>query len=136
MKLENKKALAARTFDVGKGRIIFNTERLREIKEAITKQDMKDLRQSGAILIKEKKGKRKIVKRKSRRRAGSVKIKVKGGKREYMAITRKLRAYLAYRKSQGTVSKELVVVLRKEIRARFFRSLAHLKERIKEAQKE
>src|SRR3989344_5480011 len=94
MKLENKRALAARTLKVGKNRVIFNSQRLSEIKEAITKQDIKDLVSSGVIRIKDKKGKRKIQKRKTRRRSGSIKKKVNKSKREYIILTRKLRAHL------------------------------------------
>ena len=46
MKLEGKKDLVARTLGVGKGRIVFNVQRLEEIKQAITKQDIKDLVQA------------------------------------------------------------------------------------------
>lgn len=46
MKLENKKDLASRALKVGKNRIAFNKSRLTEIKEAITKQDFKDLKES------------------------------------------------------------------------------------------
>ena len=53
MNLKKKKALAARTFGVGLERIEFVKPRLEEIKEAITKQDMKDLKESGAIIIRE-----------------------------------------------------------------------------------
>jgi len=41
MKLDKKKNLAKRVLNVGKERIIFVKERLSEIKEAITKQDIK-----------------------------------------------------------------------------------------------
>ena len=60
MNLKNKKALAARTLGVGKGRIIFFPGRIDEIKEILTKQDVRDLVSSGAIMIREIKGKRKI----------------------------------------------------------------------------
>lgn len=130
MKLERKRSLAARSLNMGKGRIVFNTERLSEIKEAITKQDFKDLKESGAIIIKEKKGRRKIKKTKSRRRAGSVKKKVKTRKKDYATLTKKLRAHLANSKARGKLSSEEVTQLRKEIRAKDFRSLSHMKERI------
>ena len=55
MKLEKKKSLVVRTLGVGKARIVFNTQRLSEINEAITKQDIKDLHKSVAIIIIEKK---------------------------------------------------------------------------------
>ena len=53
MNLRAKKQLAANTFGVGKGRIAFVNERIEEIKEAITKQDMRNLQKDGAIIIKE-----------------------------------------------------------------------------------
>ncbi len=68
---------------------------LAEIKEAITKQDIRDLLKSRAIIVKEIKGKLKRVKRKTRRREGSLKKKVKRTKKDYMAITRKLRVFIS-----------------------------------------
>ena len=61
MNLRSKKQLAANTFGVGKSRIMFVNERIEEIKEAITKQDMRNLLQDGAIIIKEVKGRSKNV---------------------------------------------------------------------------
>ena len=52
MNLRKKKALAARTFGVGVSRVEFMEPRLEEIKEAITKQDIRDLVKDGAIKIK------------------------------------------------------------------------------------
>jgi len=87
MKLEGKKELASRALGIGKKRIVFNKERISEIKEAITKQDIRDLLKDKAIFINEIKGRKKIVRRKTRRRAGSVKKKVNNRKRDYMNIT-------------------------------------------------
>lgn len=133
MKLEAKKALVARTLNVGKNRISFNTARLSELKEAITKQDIKDLKDSGAIHIKEKAGRKTLKKRKTRRRAGSIKKKVNKSKEEYMTLARKLRSYLSYLKKTNQIETEKYQELRKEIRARAFRSLANMKERIAQA---
>lgn len=130
MKLESKKELAARTLNIGKARIAFNIERLAQIKEAITKQDIRDLQKDGAIIIKEIKGRRKNIKRKTRRRIGSVKMKVNKKKREYMNLTRKLRTYTKSLRKTGQVDNETYRKIRKEIRAKSFRSKAHLKERI------
>jgi len=135
MKLENKKQLVAKVLKIGKGRVIFNTTRLNEIKEAITRQDIKDLTSTGAILVKEKAGRRKIVKRKTRRRVGSVKKKVNTRKKDYILLTRKLRAYLKNLKEKGKMTNEEFIQLRKEIRAKSFRSLAHMKEKIHEEKK-
>jgi large subunit ribosomal protein L19e len=130
MKLETKKDLVARALKVGKNRIVFNTSRLSELKEAITKQDIRDLKESGAIHIKEIHGRKTHKKRKTRKRFGSIKKKIKGGKKQYIKITRKLRSYLAYLKKTKQISQENYLNLRKEIRASTFRSLAHMKERI------
>jgi len=135
MKLENKKDLVARALKVGKNRIVFNTQRLSELKEAITKQDILDLKESGAIHIKPKAGRRTKQKRKTRRRHGSIKKSVKGGKRKYVILTRKLRSYLAYLKKTNQISKADYSILRKEIRASAFKSLANMKERISKVEK-
>ena len=132
MKLENKKELAARTLGVGKNRIIFNIHRLNEIKEAITKNDIKDLYKNQAISIKEIKGRRKVIKRKTRRKAGSIRKKVKAKKRNYVILTRKFRNYLFFLKNKNQISKEVFLKLRKEIRASKFKDLNQLKERILE----
>ncbi|PIN93894.1 hypothetical protein COU56_03320, partial [Candidatus Pacearchaeota archaeon CG10_big_fil_rev_8_21_14_0_10_31_9] len=106
MNLSNKKILAAKTLGVGTGRIELNINRLDEIKEAITRQDIKDLVKSGAIKIKETKGRRKNVKRKQRRRIGKIKLKVKARKRSYIIITRKLRTYIKGLKTQEKITNE------------------------------
>ncbi|MBS3071791.1 hypothetical protein J4408_02270 [Candidatus Pacearchaeota archaeon] len=129
MKLDKKKQLAVRTLGVGLGRIIFNNERLNEIKEAITKQDIKDLYESGAISIREIKGRKKIERRKTKRGPGSVKKKVKPGKQGYVKLTRKLRRHLTSLKQKNQITKEQFIGIRKEIKASSFRSLAHMKER-------
>jgi large subunit ribosomal protein L19e len=130
MNLGTKKELAKRALKVGKEKIVFVKSRIAEIKEAITKQDIKDLNAEGAILIKEPKGRKKNVKRKNQRRTGKIKKKVKRNKEEYMAITRKLRSYTNEMKKQGKLSPEEVKDIRKKIRNRAFKSKANLKEYI------
>ncbi len=131
MKLEKKKDLVSRVLGVGKHRILFNKENLPEIKEAITRQDIRDLVGARAIIVKEPKGRKKIVRRKTRRRSGSIKKKVNSRKKEYMAITRKLRAHIKNLKLKQKISSENYLTLRKEIRARQHKSLSQLKERVK-----
>ena len=132
MNFEKKKSLAVRTFNVGRDRIIFNSQRLDEIKEAITKQDMRDLLESGAISIRDIKGRKAVVRRKTRRRAGSVRKKSRNTKTEYVILTRKLRNYISELRSQKKLSDENFYQLRKEIRAHSFKSKAHIKERLKQ----
>jgi len=131
MNLKKKKAFAAKVLGVGKDRIIFNNERLEDIKEALTRNDIKDLFNEKAILIKAKKGKKKVVKRKTRRRAGSIRKKVKAKKRAYILKARNLRSYIKQLKKQGKITREQYYKLRQEIRASLFKDKSHLKERIK-----
>ena len=127
MNLSKKKRLAKKTFGVGSDRIVFVESRLGEIKDAITKQDLRDLEKSGAIIIKIRKGGAKVHKRKSRS-TGNIRKKVRQNKRDYMAITRKLRTYLLELHSRGEISKEDMRSMRKKIRNREFRSKTHFKE--------
>lgn len=129
MNLSKKKELAKRTFNVGEDRIIFVESRIKDIKEAITKQDMRDLRQDKAIIIKEKKGRKKVI-RKRMRSTGNIRKKMKTRKKDYVILTRKLRKYVLEMKNQGKISKEEFDNIRKKIRNKIFRSKSHLKEYI------
>ena len=129
MNLKKKKALARRTFNVGESRIVFAESRLSDIKEAITKQDMRDLKQDKAIIIKEKKG-RKKVRKKRRKSTGNIRKRMKKRKKDYVVLTRKLRKYVSEMKKQGKISKEEADEIRKKIRNKIFRSKSHLKEQI------
>lgn len=130
--LAKKKALAARTLNVGKNRIYFNNANFAEIKEAITKQDIRDLYSEGAIKIKPVKGRRKIKKRKTKRGPGKIKRTINRRKQVYVKITRKLRNYLKGLKRIGAIENSLYLELRKKIRMREFKSKAHLKEYLKD----
>jgi large subunit ribosomal protein L19e len=131
MKLDNKKNLAARTLNVGKERIVFDENRLAEIKEAITKQDIFDLIEEKAIKIKLKKGKRKIVKKKTRRRQGKIKKVVQTRKQDYARRVRKLRSYLKKLKDTGKVDAEKYKTIRNKIRQSKIKDLKEMKEELK-----
>jgi len=128
MNLKKKKALATRTLKVGKERIVFLKSRMDEIKEAITKNDIRSLQKEGAIVIKNIKGRRKIKKKGKKRSVGNIRKKVNKRKQEYVKMTRKLRNYVAEMKKQGKLSKEEIKDIRKKIRNKAFKSKAHLKE--------
>ncbi|MBT4166308.1 hypothetical protein HOE04_04690 [archaeon] len=131
MKLNRKKELAAKALGVGKGRIVFNEEGLGEIKEAITKQDIKDLVGEGIISIRPVKGRKKVKKRKTQRGPGKIKKTVNKRKQIYVKITRKLRDYIQMLKRHGIIELELYKDLRKKIRMRNFKSKANLKDYLK-----
>jgi large subunit ribosomal protein L19e len=125
MNLKKKKLLAMRTFGVGEKRVMFLEPRLDEIKEALTKQDMRDLLKDGAIVIKPIKGRKRIEKKKRSRSTGNVRKKVNKRKQEYVAITRKLRKYLY--EIESKLTKKEKDDLRKKIRNRFFASKSEFK---------
>lgn len=130
MNLKKKKELAARTLKVGKSRIVFVNPRLDETKEAITKQDIRDLKSEGAIIVKPIKGRKKNLKKSVRRSTGNIRKKVNTRKRDYVIMTRNLRGYVAEMKKQGKLSPEEIKEIRNRIRNKLFRSKAHLKEYI------
>jgi large subunit ribosomal protein L19e len=128
MNLRSKKQLAANTFGVGKARIAFVNERIEEIKEAITKQDMRNLQKDGAIIIKEVRGRSKNTKKNKKRTMGKIRKNVNTRKRDYVILTRKLRKVIADKKARGEIEIKEVKELREKIRNKMFKSKAHLKE--------
>jgi large subunit ribosomal protein L19e len=128
--LNKRKELAAKVFGVGKNKILFNTLRLSEIKEAITKQDIRDLYNDGAIMVREVNGRRKKAKRTTRKGPGKIKWVIGNKKRKYITITRKLRAYVSELRIQGKITMPQYNELRKKIKARTFKDKAHLKEQM------
>lgn len=71
--LNKRKELVCRVFGIGKSKVIFDITRLNEIKEAITKQDIRDLHADGAIMIRETRGRKTHVKRTTKRGPGKIK---------------------------------------------------------------
>ena len=132
MQLAKKKMLASKVLNVGKNRIIFVAGHEAEVKEAITRQDILDLKEAGAIQIRGIVGKKKVVKRKNRRRTGKVKKKVKREKKDYVIMTRKLRLFLKHLLKTGKIEKDKYLTARKMIRAKKFRSKRHLNDSLEE----
>jgi len=130
MKLDKKKTIASRVLNIGKGRVWFNPERLQEIKEAITRQDIKDLIAEKVIKIKDIRGGKKKEKRKTRRRAGRIsrKIKIARKKITYVNKIRKLRKYLKVKRTEGKISSAEYRKLRNYAKSGIFKGLKHLKE--------
>ena len=98
--LQAQKKMAAKVMNIGKNKVWFDPERLSEIKEAITKQDILDLIKDGAVSkspidgIKRRAGKRHLKRKRKgrRRRTGSIKKEIKI--EDYPSRIRKLRLYL------------------------------------------
>ena len=131
MSLERKKSLAQRTLHVGKNKIFFVPEHIDEIQKAITKQDIRELLHEGAIIVKERNGRRTIMRKKRKRGQGKIKKTIINRKRNYIIITRKCRAYLKTLKINKKISLENYSYMRKKIRTKSFSSLAQCKEHIR-----
>ena len=132
MKLDKKKELAAKVLKVGKARIIFVKGSEEQIKEAITRQDIVDLKEAGAIKIREVKGRKTNVKRKHRRGMGKVKKRVNKKKQIYVKLTRKLRKVLGGMKRMGKIDNEKYRNARKMIKASRFKSKRHMHDSVEE----
>lgn len=130
MNLLKKKKLASRTLKIGSKRISFVNSRLEEIKEIITKQDIRDLVKEGAIIIKDICGRKKNITKKRKRSVGNIRKKVNKKKQEYVKATRKQRKYVGEMRKQGKITREESIEIRKKIRNRNFKSAANLKEHI------
>ena len=98
---------------------------------------MIDLRKSGAIIIKEKKGRKKAKGRRKRSKStGKTHKNIGKRKKNYVILTRKLRNYLKGIYSAGEISKEKLNNLRKKIKNKEFKSKAHIKEFLESLKKD
>ena len=128
--LNKRKMLAAKVLGVGLARVIFDNSRLEEIKEAITKQDIRDLYEAGAITLREIRGKRTYVPRTTKRGPGKIKKIVHDRKGDYVKLTRKLRRYVKELHSQDKFDLIKYKQLRKMIKARAFKDKNHIRNHI------
>lgn len=123
--MRNKKKLIGRTIGVGEKRIsIKNPE---ELKEAITRQDIRDLISSGAIKINPVSGTKKKEKGR-RKRAGKIRMRAGRRKSKYIIRIRRLRKYIKILKKTGKINKEEFIEARKKIKAGRIHDINHLKE--------
>jgi len=131
MNLRKKKMLAAKTLGVGKNKIVFVKSRIDEIKEAITKQDIRDLYNEGAILIRQVMGRRKVERKRKKISVGNVRKKIKARKRKYIIMTRKLRKHLKEWGKNKETSRTQVEGVRKKIKNKEFKNKFNLNEYLK-----
>lgn len=153
MKLDVQKRIAAKVLGCSPKRVVFDQARLTEIKEAITKADVRALIIDKFVYKKQKKGvsgsrakKIKIQKTKGKRKGhGSRKGRAKARtpkKMEWMNRIRLQREVLRNLREKKLIDNETFWSLYKKCKGGFFRSKRHLKlyieeqELIKESKKE
>ena len=138
MRLTVQKRIAASILKCSPSRVWVDPERLQDVKEAITKQDIRSLVNNGLIVKKQKEGQShsRIRKNADQRRKGRQKgqgsRKGKATAREEPKITwvhnvRIQRTFARVLKNKNLVSKEDYKMLMGRIKGGFFRSKRHIK---------
>ncbi|MBN2458023.1 50S ribosomal protein L19e [Candidatus Woesearchaeota archaeon] len=136
--LKVQKRLASQLLKRSKKKIALDTSRLEDVKEAITKKDIKSLIKDGAIVGKQKTGvsraranHRHIQKTKGQRKGhGKRKGKVTARmpkKESWMKKIRLQRAFLTELKSKGLLTTSAFRSLYLKSKGGFFRSKRHIK---------
>lgn len=143
MKLDTQKRIAARVLKVSPKRVKIDPTRAEDLKEAITKSDLRGLVGDGAITKRYKKGvsrsrANKTLRQKAKgQRKGSGSRKGKQtthtpGKESWMAKIRAQRALLAELKEKKLLDSKTYTNLYRKAKGGFFRSRKHIKLYIEE----
>jgi large subunit ribosomal protein L19e len=138
MKLTSQKRIAAQLLKVGVNKVWFDPDRLEEIKESITKADIRGLISDLAIQAKPYKGissfrsrKIKEQKRKGRQKGEGSKKGTKKArlpkKEAWMAKVRTQRNFIKELKSKDLVEVSTYRSLYSKVKGGFFRSRRHIK---------
>ena len=141
--IAKKRELAARVLNVGVNRVRFEPDRLEDITDSITRENIRSLVKSGAIWTVQPKGssrgraiKKRSVWKVHGKGPGSKKGKKTarvGKKRVYVVKTRSMRYHLKVIKERKDISNDIYWYLYKRVNGGQERSLAHLRELVKEA---
>lgn len=141
--IRKKRELVARILDVGVNRVRFEPDKLEDVADSITRDNIKGLINSGAIWTVKPKGtsrgraeaKRSVWKVHGKG-PGSKKGKktTRVGKKEvYVKRVRSMRYHLKVLKERKDISNDIYWQLYKKVNGGQVRSLAHLREMAKEA---
>jgi large subunit ribosomal protein L19e len=140
--LKKKRELVARMLNVGSNRIKFEPDKLDDIADSITREDIRSLIKNGVIWTSKPKGtsrsraKAKLqVKKKHGSGPGSKKGRktARTGKKElYVKKIRTLRYHLKVLKDRNDVNREIYWSLYKKINGGQLRSLTHLRATVKD----
>lgn len=138
MKLAVQKRLAATLFKCSQKRVWFDEDRLSDIKEAITKQDIKGLIVEGVIRLKPEtsisKGRARKIKTQKAKGLQKGKGSRKGGlkartpkKKAWMSKIRVQRRFLKELRDKGHIPRNTYQNLYLKSKGGFFRSKRHIK---------
>lgn len=138
MNISNRKRIIAGILGVGKGRVWIDPVRMGDVKQAITKEDIRGLINECVIMLKPEQGVSKVryrkrlrQKRKGRRKGkGSRKGKTTArfsGKKAWIIKVRLQRDLINRFKEKGLITSDVYKRLRRMIKGGFFRSVRHIK---------
>src|SRR5215213_9874856 len=119
--IAKKRELVARILSVGANRVRFEPDRLEDIADSITRENIRSLVKSGAIWTVQPKGT-------SRGRA----IKKRSVWKVHVVRTRSMRYHLKVIKERKDIPNDVYWQLYKKVNGGQVRSLAHLRELVKE----
>lgn len=139
--LKNQRRMAAEVMDVGKNRVHIDPEETERVEEAITRQDVRNLVESGAITKKKVKGTSRGRARKNRQQKakgqqkghGSRKGKKtarKDSKEKWMEQIRAIRKRLKEMKEEDEVNNDEYWDLYDMAKGGFFRDVKHLENHV------
>jgi large subunit ribosomal protein L19e len=141
--IKKKRELVARILGVGSNRIRFEPDRLEDVGDSITRENIRSLVNSGAIWTVQRKGtsRGRSVAKKSvwkihGKGPGSKKGKKTarvGKKAVYVVRVRSMRYHLKVLKDRKDINNEAYWNLYKKVNGGQVRSLAHLRDLVKEA---
>lgn len=138
MNLKSQKRMAAEVMDIGKNRVWIDPDRVNDIEEAITKQDIRNLIESGVIKKRKVKGtskgraRNKSSQKKKGRQKGHGKRKGNKGARKkrkdsWKEKIRAIRKELRTMRDNEDISKSEYRQLYKKAKGGFFRNKKHMK---------
>jgi len=138
MNLKVQKKLAAGVFKCSPKKVSFDNDRLDDLKESITKTDIRSLIQEGAIKLKATKGpsrvrarKRLVQKRKGRRQGPGTRKGKKGARLTKKAVRittmRSQRSFLKELREKKIIPTITYRSLYLKVKGGFFRSVRHIK---------
>jgi len=141
MDLKSQKRMAAEILDVGKNRIWMDPEQTEEIEEAITRQDIRNLIDGGAIQKRKVKGTskgrsrdKKSQKAKGRRKGQGTrkgrKTARKDSKQDWMENIRAIRKELKTLREEEEISQKQYRKLYDMAKGGFFRDTKHLQNHV------
>ncbi len=138
MNLKNQREVSAKVLNVGKNRVWFDTNKISEIKEAITKEDIRGLVSRNLIQKRPEVGtsrvraRKRIVQRRKGRQKGKGKHKGKmtarlGRKEAWMMLVRGQRKFIKILKEKELVDSRTYRNLYLKVKGGYFRNKRHIK---------